>query len=241
MDFEFLTSDLAQWVIHNTTDEYAESGNSADYDLFLAEITATINSILVAAGEPPNSEPRRLGYGNFAEVYWLKDKKRVLKLTTDVSDANASELVRRKPDRSLVKVYDVFQVPESRLFGIIAEKLVNLTGSERSHWDVVGDTLEEERRLQPFQMSLVWYERKLLPFLEWVKVARSSLAKHFDAATVETLRRWCEVLTTRHIVWQDMHPGNIRFRGRTPVLMDLGSSKVPSQRIPVLPVDYPED
>lgn len=238
MSLDFLTSNLVQWLIRNSYE--IESSDDEAYDYFLEEMHELANTILKRVGNQLDKEPRRLGYGAWAEVYWLQDRKKVLKLTTDESDAFAAEIVRRKPDRGLVKTYDVFAVPESSLYGIVAEKLVDAAGSERKRWDIVADTLESEPRLRPFTMTLTWYEKKFLPFLAWVKT-RPSLVKYFDESTASQIYSWCEELTKRRIIWRDMQSENIRFRGRQPVILDLGASKVPSQRIPLLQVSYLED
>ena len=92
-----------------------------------AEFTVEeLDAILSSIGE--KTYPKFINSGYHAAVFWLSDRKKILKITWDYSDANACEIIRKKPDlKTFVKVYQVLEVPPRRLYAIVAEKLTPLS------------------------------------------------------------------------------------------------------------------
>lgn len=72
-----------------------------------------------------------IGSGMSASVERLRDG-RVLKITQDLSDAQASMKVKGRKTDHIVNVEDVFQFPGTDLFGIVTNKLIQLNSSEKA-------------------------------------------------------------------------------------------------------------
>jgi len=185
-----------------------------------------------------------LGEGSFANVYWLHDKKKALKITRDRNDADASEIMRNKPDRSVVKVYDVFALPKqyTDLWGIVVEKLSPLSYKEGEAianlynllWDLGIDQTPTMKHVKEFKERLENPDPKKHPIDKYIQ-------EYYDKSgvTEEMIDRWetwAKVLDSRHIYWKDFKPANVMSRGRNMVISDLGYSKVPHQKIPELQV-----
>jgi len=202
------------------------------------------NAILTRVGAKEPTDLKFLGQGMNGYVFWLPDKKRVLKLTVDEGDANASEVIRKKPDRNLIKVHDVFTfgLPHWRQsWGIVSEKLRPLSRSEEESWRWI------------VQMSTGQYRKFWAPRMDaldqkWVDAidawTTSDDAKYIPGLVEaieehhHTLETWAKLLKNRGIIWGDLNLGNIMHRGAVPLISDVGGGYAPSQHLPQL---TPED
>jgi len=217
-----------------------------------AQIHEITTAILDRLGE--TQEPAMLGHGQYAVVFWLKgNRKRVLKITTDYNDAWAAQILKDKPSPWLLQVHDVFRpLPEAKvLYCIVAEKLTDAAGMELSQYLHIFDTLRD--RNLPFRKMLKkGLNRKLIYALEDYyrekdrKVEEEGMdlegwgefGKNFKYEPLmdryknelHTLMEWAKALSHRRIVFYDLHAGNVRFRGRRAILVDLGYGSVPSQQ-----------
>lgn len=188
-----------------------------------------IDSVLERIGEPAgNYNFSFLGRGGKANVFWLSDKKRIIKLTVDESDAQASEIVRKKPSKDLLKVYDVFQLGRE-LWGIVAEKLTPIKGSEVDRWSNFRSTLETQQDFPRFDYITPKYVEKIQDVVEFLDDDPDDDEEFFSAGfyvCLEQLGVWADELSQRNILWKDLISDNVMHRGRTLVISDLGRCKV---------------
>lgn len=209
-------------------------------------ITKVLEAMATRLGEP-NTKWKWLGAGSYANVYWLNDKKKALKITRDESDADASIILKKKPDRSLVKVYDVFELPAvgRPLFGIVVEKLSPLSYKEEKSvsnllnllWDLGINDIPTMKNIKEFK------DRLSNPDPEKHGVDKY-IQEYYDKSGVteemiDLWETWAQVLDARHIVWKDFKILNVMARGREIVISDIGYSTVPAQKIPELQVEGP--
>jgi hypothetical protein len=183
-----------------------------------------------------------LGKGSYASVFWLPDRKKVLKLTSDKDDANASAIVQKKPDSSLVKVYNVFQLPpgvfgETKAWGIVNEKLTPLPSSSNKIRAISNLFFDSNMVDDPTMKSVKeFYSALHNPQTKQQEYIPTYMQRF--GVTEQDLQdiwvHWAKVLDKRHIIWQDFKESNVMMRGRTYVICDLGFSTVPQQNIPVL-------
>lgn len=74
------------------------------------------------------SKLKQLGVGTMGVAYDLGDK--VLKVTKDAREAQASSIVAGKNIPNIVQVYDIWKFPEVNWYGLIIEKLTPLSKDE---------------------------------------------------------------------------------------------------------------
>jgi len=174
-----------------------------------------------------------IGKGMRARVFWLPDKKRVLKLTKDEDDAEASAKLIGKRMKHLLHVYDVFLVDDIRkpVYGIVAEKLTPLSSSERKSWKngvnstatVYYEGRSLWRRLSDGGFTPQWIDKvkAALPDEkdEWVTSAIEKILPALEAMAEELHRIGVTGLS-------DLHAGNIMMRGHDLVIVDFGTADV---------------
>jgi len=210
----------------------------------LSNNTGEAELALEAIGQRLDIDPRDykrfqwIGHGAYAEVYWIPDRKRVLKITRDNEDANVSRLVQKKPDKAFVKVYDVFEVFSYR-WGIVAEKLTPMSNSlEMSFGRCLAlctfldiEVVPISDILEFFHDPKVLDQPEVIDEMKAVRVSREEVESF-----LKTLRKWERALDARNIFWKDVKPSNVMMRGRELVISDLGYSEAPHQKIPELQV-----
>jgi len=221
-----------------------------------------LDGILEVIGE--TSYPKYIDSGYHAAVFWLSDHKKVLKITFDYSDANAMEIVRKKPDpNAFLKVYEVYEVQPKKLYAIVAEKLTPLTDAAwdryfKDFFSYTGGSMDA------LDYNNLLYSKGLS--LEYVNAIEKSIEEHnkemreiyqemqeVDSTNVikdseddwlttapseeayKILRRMGKALEQRRIVFHDFNQSNFMMRGRTPVIVDLGFGDSPAQHIQRLP------
>jgi hypothetical protein len=239
--------DLAMFELERLVQEYkkhsraavsAPSQFSRDLAQMLGEAAQygverwVADKILDRIGE--TKPPKYLGEGNFAKAYWLKSQRnKVLKITQDWNDAKALQRVKDKPQKHLVKVYDVFNIVPMDLWGAVVEKLQPLSSAQYMRWEHWIDVVEEEL---PKPLKRFLLHEGLSD--SWVDLLDEWLAQnpdtYLDDETLDQLRIWGKELTKLQIQTGDIHPNNIMEQGRRLLLTDLGYGKVPSTSIPKL-------
>jgi len=203
-----------------------------------------LEEIYLRVGEPDSRRWKVLGEGSNGVVFWMNNHARVLKLTRDIQDAYASEIVKKKPDKNLIKVYDVFEMGLP-YFGekwcIVNEKLTPLSSSEEKEWQNI--ILVARGRYSKYglptmhELSLNW----VLEVQEWLDSERIWDAPYHILEAIRahmpTLKTWAKLLEDRGIEWGDLSLGNIMKRGHLTVISDLGFGRTSSSpSIPQLEV-----
>lgn len=189
------------------------------------DIQYLVDTALKELDERSQDSLKFLGQGFFGDVFWLGDRKKVIKVTNDYEDAYASTIVKRKPDRNIVRVYTVFAFTDSypAIYGIVNEKLTPLGSSEKAqinHLRKIWDKAVGQRTF----------------------ITRENLDTFLDSSQIEEvtdeqfamLKTISDVFADRHIKWRDLSGDNIMMRGRDWVVSDLGFSECLKQQIPVL-------
>ena len=74
--------------------------------------------------------PKRLGSGTKGVAYETMEHDKVLKLTVDKSEANASKLLVGKSPKTINDIYASFLVKETSVYGIYQKRLKPITNSE---------------------------------------------------------------------------------------------------------------
>lgn len=189
-----------------------------------------------------------LGHGEMGIAYDAGGDK-VLKITTDASEAKASFKIKGKNLKSVVHIDEVWKIPETdpQLYALATEKLTPLSNNEkdlaknafefiRSHepalrsiatddWDTFVGVLYEELEKDTIQ------ESGLNPDLPGPanKIRKATTRRHtFIVSKLKELRvpEMVDDLRQAGIQFGDYHEDNLMKRGNEFVINDLGSSKV---------------
>jgi len=174
-----------------------------------------------------------LGHGAYAQAYWVKnDRKKIIKFTRDSTDAEALMNVLLKPDKSLVKVYKIAKLGPNDVHAILAEKLLQLSGSEKKGW---------------YNFFNYVYYHNISPALyggvcpEWTEELTDRLkADEIPSDFQKQIKQcvvWGKALESRQIDFFDLHAGNVMKRGRQDVIIELGLATAPHKKIPVITLD----
>ena len=177
----------------------------------------------------PNSL-QRIGKGDYADVYWLKDRRKVLKVTHDASDAMALASFFKNPNKNFVKVYNVARLETMRAYALLEEKLTPLSGRAYNKWDELFDYIYEQWGIRPQNFNGI--EQR------WIAALRQQLQEHdlyqeFEKEFIQC-SIWSQILERRQIIYSDFHTGNIMQRGSQLVINDLGLSKSPMVQLQVI-------
>jgi len=198
------------------------------------DITATVNNYRTRLekrlGKPIG---KAIGVGSAATVFDLGD--RVLKVTSDESDANACMHVMGKNLKHVVKVFDVFQMPRddgSRFFAVVAEKLKPLDADEKQlikpamgllnmvsghPWSYIEDKMKQD-------------PTGLMSFLKYYDV--KDRQQMMDAVQAFRLNDMLDELSTFEYSSGDFHDENLMKRADgTVVLSDMGYSSSSAGRV----------
>jgi hypothetical protein len=208
-------------------------------------------ALLQRIGE--TKDPRHLGAGKYAEVFWLRrNPRRVLKVTRDQMDAWAMEAVRKKPQRGIVKVHDVFTIAPRQLWGIVAEKLTPMDYEDKILWEDFERAMDHEKLIHLVD------ELAMFGLIEtWVKELRHTYEHmwddydedeendedwddvfyEIDDEVLDALEIWAKALDALHIKWHDVHTGNIMIKRNDYTLVDLGHGQAPRVSLPELEVE----
>ena len=195
-----------------------------------------LNLMAQRLDEPNLEKLSWLGSGTYAQVFWMSDKKKVLKFTYDLSDAYACSIVQKRPDPAFVKIYDVFALTsvDASFYGIMAEKLTPLTTNNEIRIEKMNDLFIEDLGIFGHITTKALKEFKKQMHLPYIQDTIEEAGIEDIYADVELLQTWAKALEARGIRWGDLKPENIMNRGQALVISDLGYSNVHKQRIPIL-------
>ena len=184
------------------------------------------------------SKAQLIGYGSQGAAFDVGGG-RVLKVTYDAKEANASARVMGMKLPNIVRVYDVFRFPVGDVYGILQERLSQMPAADKNEFvEFVTDVIVESGTF-----SQLWW------IGDWDTIVETAIegAKEDDDATPESvarIRRELSVLREKYqmdkivaqlkraqIKFRDFHGGNLMLRGSEHVLIDLGYSQAPKAQI----------
>lgn len=191
-------------------------------------------------GQDPDSEPEFIDAGTKGSVFLLDDGK-ILKLTSDESEAQSAAIVMRNPDPVVYKVWDVFEVPvgADKLWCIVQEKLAPADRDWGEfaqlfyHWHTdlmkkLNETTTETTRRVPYIN-----EDLVLEFVEFLEKDHGGFDRW--GAQIMWLDRLSTYLQKVKIKFMDLHKDNIMKRPNSDhCVIDLGYAKSPRVHIDVV-------
>lgn len=194
---------------------------------------------------PPN--PRALGTGTRGTAFDIGGNK-VLKITSDKTEAEAAEKMKGANMKHVVRIFDVFQFKRTGAFGIVQERLEKIPGTPKdTKGEPSGDAAELNDALLGLKVQQLlqatgynWDQTKLLI----ARYVKTLLDKIKDPEEKAEFRAECvgyyNVLTKKYgiqdmvkelkangVNFHDYHAGNIMVRPNGGyVVNDLGYSAV---------------
>lgn len=171
-----------------------------------------------------------LGAGSWG-IAWDIGKGQVLKATMDDKEALASNLIKGKRTHHVVRIQDVFQFPDSDVYGIVQEKLRKMSATDAKDFDLVTDLLQQVR-VGPEVGQGDWegIRRKLENAGMTPEVTKYFIDRLEEFQFPEIIRE----LKGLGIEFYDYHSGNLMMRGNDYVVIDLGRSNSAGKPPPVL-------
>lgn len=175
-------------------------------------------------------DPVVLGRGTRGTVYDLGNNV-AMKLTSDTSEAEASEKVRKTPIDGVVEIFDVFALGSTGYFCIVQEKLQRMTHMMSTEIQKLlkefdlGDYLQGNG-YDPKAVERAVDEdvRELHDHGQMPKA--KELYDTFSRIEELGLLKIAANLHKAGIQFHDYHEGNLMMRGHELVVVDLGKSKV---------------
>jgi len=169
---------------------------------------------------------KRLGEGGYGYAYEL-DNGKVLKLTTDKREANASSLVVGKSFKNVVKIYDVWSyVKFDNWYFIEQERLSPINKKEVEKWlESYIKFDNNEILLDRFFYQVFTGELNLTDAKE--KLEQNVDEPYYDFA--QDMIYAAKELLSLNIIWKDLHADNVLKNGNIYKVIDLGYSKSPGR------------
>jgi len=187
--------------------------------------------------------PNAIGSGASGTAYSMKDG-RVLKITTDDTEARASNHLKGKKLKYAARIDNVFRFKEEhgipgrpvkmKYYGIVQEKVKPLSSPVKQELTTILRLAED---LFGFGWITNGREKNEAH-------AKESIAGNPDLTAditrllkgMKQLKLWdmLEELQTNGVEWQDLHPGNVMMRGKDLVAIDLGVSRSPGAEPDIL-------
>jgi len=195
-------------------------------------------------GEKDLTRIRSLGAGSWADVFWLSNKRKVVKITHDPQDAQASMVVLKRPSKYLVKTYDIFALTPDKytVYCIVNEKLTPLGRREGLLIPVLLRLLHATGKKPVITMETYNAIMEMLEsgqgrdWKSWLTSYLSAQRLNMEASSfMDLFKNWAEALDSRGIRWWDIKKANFMMRGRQIVISDLGAGTVSgAPKIPYL-------
>jgi len=199
------------------------------------DLDAILEDIKMRLGEKDLARIGNLGSGSWASVFWLSNRRKVVKVTHDPQDAQASAVVLKRPSKYLVKTYDVFALTPDKytVYCIVNEKLTPLGRREELLIPVLLRLLKQSGQNHSITMETYDAIIKLLEKFrgrDWKSWLNSYLAAqhlNMDADSfMDFYKNMAEALDSRGIRWWDIKKANFMMRGHQIVISDLGAGTV---------------
>lgn len=171
---------------------------------------------------------RALGAGSYGMALELQDG-RVMKVTTDRQEAQASHKIQGRRGVHVVNVLKAFRFPNSDVYGIVQERLQPLGPVEKHRLGVALRVVDHFIREIGYNVA---YGKGWANFTALAKEWSDDVYDRSDvAAAVNTMRRFSldrmmDEVHARGILFYDYHTENIMKRGDRYVITDLGQSTV---------------
>lgn len=176
----------------------------------------------------------RVGSGGMGIVYRLPEKRGVLKVTSDESEARAAVAIMKKPAEVLFKAVDVvgFKARTKTLYAIEQEELTKLTDAGwikfLKAWFAWAGTGQQHFAVEQPDGSVKVMFRTVTQ--ENIDEFRKS--GEYDANKLAWLEDVAAALARAGITdFADLKASNVMTRGGRPVVIDVGVSKAPSANI----------
>lgn len=159
--------------------------------------------------------------------------KRVLKLTTDKSEANAMAIVQSNPTPFVVRTYDVFKLgskyAKGDVFGIVQDKLSSPAAGWAKFIDQVRPAILYKKPGYLTVKGVAEFYKKLMKERD----DDEDYLPDFTDQRVQWLAGLAKFFDDTGIKFQDFHSGNLMKKGSKHVMIDLGLSKSPAAQIPL--------
>jgi cytidyltransferase-like protein len=175
-----------------------------------------------------------LGKGTYGSAFeaTYKGKKCVAKLTEDTTEAVASNHIKGKLTKKIVRIFDVFKLRDCDLYLILQEKLNRLSSEETQDFNTLVNILSAAKAGEGMikgNMELVRHE-VLKKFS-----SRHDLLTAFDYLVDEFgFGAMLKELHSLGIEFLDFHGENLMKRGSEYVIIDLGMSRSPGSEPPMI-------
>ena len=187
-----------------------------------------------------------LGVGSRGIAFALSNGN-VLKLTDDRTEASASATLKGKSLKNVVSIYDVFQLGELPIYGIVQERIKPLKSSYKrlvtliwSYWyddDKRATAIKAKHAgkvLSLFEKNLVKRSKHTLGFLPRITTDDISLVANNTNSTKQLLNGLLE-LAKNNIVYVDVDIENVGIASDGVFkIFDLGYSRVPVVAAPAI-------
>lgn len=167
---------------------------------------------------------KKLGSGTQGTAY-LVGGNRVLKVTADRSEADATMRLIGKRSRHIVDVYDVFQFPNVPIFGILEERLAQLSQKERSELELPLAIMMRSNPRKKKWMDIV----SALADDEWF------MDRAYHDLIEAGVDRIVDELAQNGIGFADYNTSNLMRKPNGDIaVIDLGFSDVDPAKVPML-------
>jgi cytidyltransferase-like protein len=207
----------------------AAQGKKAQKERPMMDVLKEVLPLLVKKGMV-KGKPKVLGHGGHGVALDVGAGK-VLKITDDALEAKASNHIKGKKLKHVVQIYDVFQLPNSKYYGIYQEKLKPISDYDKKEMDLVTDLLQA---CKAGEAILSGDYQKVLDQVR-ANIKDRDVQKLMDSQMRDLqLPEIFKELHDNHIEFLDYHQENLMMRGNDYVVIDLGLSQSPGADPPML-------
>lgn len=207
----------------------AQAGKKAQKDRPMMDVVRDVLPLLKKKGIV-KGPLKPLGHGAHGIAFDI-GAGRVLKVTDDILEAKSSNHLKDKKLKHVVHIFDVFQLPGSEFYGIVEEKLAQMSAYDKKEFELVTDLLQACKAGEAIlsgDYGKVMDQVRLHIKDKDVQKLMDSQMKDFQLPEI------IKELAGQRIEFLDYHEGNLMMRGNDYVVIDLGLSQSPGAAPPVL-------